>query len=77
MNLAPEVRRILRRESSRRGVSMTSLLESAVRSAYSPKRPSTRRRLVRENGYLVVAAIPGAKPITDARIKDILHDLEW
>jgi hypothetical protein len=32
---------------------------------------------VRENGYLVVAAIPGEKQITDTREKEILRDLKW
>ena len=77
MNLAPDVRSLLRRESGRRGLTMTALLERAVRSVYGPKSRPIRRRLVLKNGYLVVAAIPGEKPITDARVKNILHDLEW
>ena len=72
MNLAPDVQSILRRESARRHATMSALVEAAVRSVYGPKRrrPSPRR-LVRENGYLVVAALPGETPITDARVREI------
>lgn len=78
MNLAPDVRGILRRESARRHATMTALLEAAVRSVYGSKRgrPSPRR-LVRKNGYLVVAALPGERPITDARVREIIQEMEW
>ena len=78
MNLAPDVRGILRQERRRRGSTMTALLEAAVRQAYGPRKGrKARRRLVRENGYLVVAALPGERPVSDAKVKEILQEMEW
>ena len=39
--------------------------------------PRQERRLVRENGYLVVEALPGEKPISTEEVKKILDDMEW
>lgn len=39
--------------------------------------PGQKRRLVRENGYLVVESLPGEKPITTEQVKKILDDVEW
>jgi hypothetical protein len=40
--------------------------------------PGQQRRLVRnKNGYLVVAALPGEKPITNEEVRRILDDMEW
>jgi hypothetical protein len=77
MNLASDVRTLLRQESERRGSTMTSLLEAAVRTTYGSKSKRFKRRLVRKNGYVVVAALPGERSITDARVKDILQQMEW
>jgi len=77
MNLAPDVRELLRRESAQRGLTMTDLMDKAVRMAYSRQRRRARRRLIRENGYLIVAALPGERPITDARVREVLQDMEW
>ena len=77
MNLAPDVRGILRQERRRRGSTMTALLEAAVRQAYGPKQGRRSRRLVRENGYLVVAALPGERPVSDAKVKEILQEMAW
>jgi len=77
MNLASDVRSLLRHESERRGSTMTALLESAVRSTYGSKNQRSPRRLVRENGYVVVAALPGERSVTDARVKEILREMEW
>jgi hypothetical protein len=56
---------------------MTALLEAAVRQAYGPKQGRRSRRLVRENGYLVVAALPGERPVSDAKVKEILQEMAW
>jgi hypothetical protein len=77
MNLASDVRSLLRHESERRGSTMTALLEAAVRSTYGAKNQRFQRKLVRKNGYMVVAALPGERSITDARVKDILQQMEW
>jgi len=77
MNLAPDVRNLLRQERARRGSTMTALLEEAVRSVYGPKRQPTKRRLVHQDGYLVVAALPGKRLISDARVKEALQEMEW
>jgi hypothetical protein len=53
-------------------------MEAAVRQAYGPRQGrKSRRRLVRENGYLVVAALPGERPVSDAKVKEILQEMEW
>lgn len=38
--------------------------------------PHRERRLVRENGYLVVESFPGEKPITAEEVRQILDDME-
>ncbi len=77
MNLAPDVRHILRRESGRRGIPMTTLMEKAIRATYEPKPKLGARRLVRKNGRLVVAALPHGQPISSAQTKEVLEGLSW
>lgn len=39
--------------------------------------PGQERRLVEEDGYLVVDAFPGEQPITTEEVKKILNDMGW
>lgn len=39
--------------------------------------PPQERRLKLKNGYLVVEALPGEKPITTEEVKKIWQDMEW
>lgn len=78
MNLSGDVRRILQAESARRKTPMTVLMENAVRSAYGSASAKTRRRqVVRRNGILVAARLPDERAVTDARVREILQDMEW
>ena len=36
-----------------------------------------RRRLIRQNGHLVVEALAGEQPITDTEIRGLLNKMEW
>jgi hypothetical protein len=61
-SLADLIRRALREQSS----------ESTIaRAAHQG------RRLVRENGRLVVEALPDEPPVTDAQVVDALNRMEW
>lgn len=35
------------------------------------------RRLIRQNGHLVVEALEGERPVSDADVKDALDRMEW
>lgn len=67
------------------GLLTGSLLEELIRKALDEQsrqvapdiQPSQERRLVRENGYLVVEALPGEKPITTEEVKKILDEMRW
>jgi hypothetical protein len=61
-------------------------LEELIRHALkeqSANKPSNQdttrqhRRLVRQNGHLVVEALPDEQLITDTEIRDLLNKMEW
>lgn len=52
-------------------------LEEHKATAATEIAPGQERRLVEENGYLVVEAFPGEEPITTEEVKKILDDMEW
>jgi hypothetical protein len=54
-----------------------ALQEQGVDTPLDPGVPRQQRRLIEQNGYLVVEALPGEKPITDAEVRDVLNDMEW
>lgn len=61
---------------------LEELIRRALREQQSIGKPSSegathQRRLVRQNGRLVVEALPGEQPITDAEIRGLLNKMEW
>jgi hypothetical protein len=77
----------LANEAQAAGLFAEKRLEELLRRALSEKDASTaavdlsrsmrKRRLVRENGRLVVEALPGEQPITDAEVRELLDKMEW
>lgn len=61
------------------GKPMEDLLRRALqeRIKAAPLAPNQQRRLVRENGHLVVEALPGEQPMTTEEIRNHLDDMEW
>jgi hypothetical protein len=61
------------------GKAMEKMIRRALheQTVDNPATPRQQRRLVRENGYLVVEALPGEKPITSEAVRDVLNDMEW
>jgi hypothetical protein len=61
--------------------SLTELIRRALKeqNSSSPiaRAAHQRRRLVRENGRLVVEALPDEPPVTDAQVVDALNRMEW
>lgn len=58
------------------------LIRQALDEEGADERPAgahmrQHRQLVRENGHLVVASLPGEKPITDAEVHRLLNEMEW
>lgn len=58
---------------------MEDLLRRALveqNAARSPRK-GPARRLVRERGRLVVEALPGEPPVTNADVRRLLNEMEW
>lgn len=61
---------------------LEELIRSALRdqgesNSGSTNPGSTRRRLIRKNGRLVVEALPGERLISDAEVRDLLNEMRW
>ena len=62
------------------GKSLERMIRKALaqhNAAFVDIAPGQERRLVEENGYLVVEAFPGEQPITTEEVKKMLDDMEW
>lgn len=65
------------------GLLAANAMEDLLRRALAEQnaaRPSSKgpaRRLLRERGHLVVEALPGEPPLTDADVRRLLNEMEW
>lgn len=74
----------LAEQAKNAGLLAEKSLEEMIRRALQESNPASttlphqlERRLVRENGYLVVESFPGEKPITSEEVKKVIDDMEW
>lgn len=54
-----------------------ALTEQETGTIAGSDKSARRRRLIRQQGRLIVESIPDERPITDAELRDLMNRMEW